>query len=230
MIAVHASIVDVRREPVERSTDLLAAAGAVCSGEVATRGGSLVPHPPIERKTERYRTFGLLCPLGEVLDLSSAGMKLRSGPRGPSFAKGESRRWSIEVGKESIFVDGIIRWKKRRGLRQVEIGIEFDELDDDARVLLEHIAKTGTMHESAGQSLRVRASVEILDLYKLFHVAPDATADEIRHAYRQLVKSLHPDSPGGGDPQAMDEATKAWSVLRDPKRRAKYDAMREDAA
>ena len=183
-----------------------------------------------ERQADRYRTFGLLCPLGDVLDLSEAGMRLRCGPKRPTFNKGETRRWSLEVGKESLQIDGVVRWKRRRGLRQLEIGIEFESLDDDSRTLLRYVARTGTMHETAGKAIRVRASVEIADLYALFHVTPDAGADEIRHAYRQLVKSLHPDATDGGDPKALDEATKAWPILRDPKRRARYDAMRSNAA
>lgn len=52
---------------------------------------------------------------------------------------------------------------------------------------------------------------------------PDASTEEIRAAYRALARRLHPDASGrtSGEMAALNEA---WSVLRDPGRRAVYDA------
>ena len=70
------------------------------------------------------------------------------------------------------------------------------------------------------------------DLYALLGVAPDADAREIARAYRQRLREVHPDTRGGppdgphfetADLQALQEA---YAVLRDPARRARYDAQR----
>lgn len=71
--------------------------------------------------------------------------------------------------------------------------------------------------------------------YDVLGVPEDATVEEIRHAYRVLVRRHHPDhlGEGGNDPRARAEAearirelTAAWQELRDPGRRAAYDRRR----
>jgi hypothetical protein len=61
--------------------------------------------------------------------------------------------------------------------------------------------------------------------YDTLGVRPDATAAEIREAYRRLARRHHPDR-GAADPQAMAAINEAYRVLSDPARRAMYDAAR----
>jgi molecular chaperone DnaJ len=63
------------------------------------------------------------------------------------------------------------------------------------------------------------------DYYELLGVSPDASDEQIKRAYRKLARELHPDSTGG-DAEAearFKEVSKAYEVLRDPERRARYD-------
>jgi curved DNA-binding protein CbpA len=67
-----------------------------------------------------------------------------------------------------------------------------------------------------------------LDPYKTLQVDAEADADVIRAAYRRLALKYHPD--GGETPERgrrMAELNAAWEVLRDPQRRAAYDAGRQ---
>lgn len=57
--------------------------------------------------------------------------------------------------------------------------------------------------------------------YEALGVAKDATADEIRAAYRKLAKKHHPDK--GGDKERMAAINDAYAVLSDPNRRKRYD-------
>jgi hypothetical protein len=66
------------------------------------------------------------------------------------------------------------------------------------------------------------------DYYRLLAVAPDATLDEIKRAYRRLALQYHPDH-NPDDPEAearFKEITLAYGVLSDPERRTAYDRAR----
>ncbi len=53
---------------------------------------------------------------------------------------------------------------------------------------------------------------------------PDASAEEVRAAYRRLARTHHPDARGGIGTPEMAAINEAWQVLSDPARRAVYDA------
>jgi curved DNA-binding protein CbpA len=66
--------------------------------------------------------------------------------------------------------------------------------------------------------------VERETYYDRLGVAPTATAADIRSAYRDLARALHPDRANGSPSPRMAAVNEAWSVLGDPARRAEYDA------
>jgi DnaJ domain len=62
------------------------------------------------------------------------------------------------------------------------------------------------------------------DHYRTLGVAPTASAEEVRRAYRRLVRQHHPDH--GGESAVFREVAVAWRVLGDADRRAAYDRER----
>lgn len=57
--------------------------------------------------------------------------------------------------------------------------------------------------------------------YETLGVAPRATPDEIKSAYRRLARRHHPDV--NGDPLIFKQANEAYEVLSDPEKRRAYE-------
>lgn len=64
------------------------------------------------------------------------------------------------------------------------------------------------------------------DYYETLGVGRDASAEEIRSAYRRLARENHPDvnkDPAAGE--RFSEIAEAYEVLRDPEKRERYDRV-----
>src|SRR5256884_9050299 len=69
-------------------------------------------------------------------------------------------------------------------------------------------------------------AVAFRDYYEVLGVPRDASAEDIRRAYRKLAREYHPDV--NKDPAAEDrfkEVSEAYEVLRDPEKRERYDRL-----
>lgn len=65
-----------------------------------------------------------------------------------------------------------------------------------------------------------------MTLYEVLGVSPDATAEEIRKAYRRLAREWHPDNNSSLDAtRRMAEINAAYEALSDPEKREAYDAQ-----
>ncbi|MGY6554411.1 MAG: DnaJ C-terminal domain-containing protein [Wenzhouxiangella sp.] len=70
--------------------------------------------------------------------------------------------------------------------------------------------------------------MEFKDYYKTLGVKPEASADEIKRAYRKLARKYHPDVSKEADAEAkFKELGEAYEVLKDPEKRAQYDQLRQ---
>jgi len=62
------------------------------------------------------------------------------------------------------------------------------------------------------------------DYYKILGVSRDASEEEVKKAFRKLAHVYHPDKSGGNEAK-FKEASEAYAVLSDKKKRAQYDAV-----
>jgi curved DNA-binding protein len=69
--------------------------------------------------------------------------------------------------------------------------------------------------------------MQFKDYYKTLGVEQDASADEIRRAYRKLARKYHPDRSTESDSEdRFKELGEAYEVLKDPEKRKEYDQLR----
>lgn len=69
--------------------------------------------------------------------------------------------------------------------------------------------------------------MEFKDYYKMMGLTPEATADEIKRAYRKLARKYHPDvSQEKQAEEKFKELGEAYEVLKDPEKKSAYDRLR----
>ena len=72
--------------------------------------------------------------------------------------------------------------------------------------------------------------MDFVDYYKTLGLSKNASADEIKKAYRKLARKLHPDlNPNDKDAhKKFQQINEANEVLSDPEKRKKYDQYGQD--
>jgi len=71
--------------------------------------------------------------------------------------------------------------------------------------------------------------MEFKDYYAILDISRDASADEIKRAYRKLARKYHPDVSKEPDAEEkFKELGEAYEVLKDPEKRKAYDEFGKD--
>jgi DnaJ-class molecular chaperone len=63
--------------------------------------------------------------------------------------------------------------------------------------------------------------------YSVLDVHPEASAEDVKAAYQNLLLALHPDKNLGRESAELHLVLQAWKVLGDPEERRRYDARRQ---
>ncbi len=126
--------------------------------------GSSFELPPQLRKTEnnarrcgRVRCQWTHCNLGEVLDISATGIRIKCKRR-PAAENGARISINIEGIDGAFDVSGRIVWRKKVGMFRWEVGIELDEPSLEARKGLSLIARSALTNDSMAAHDRTRKS------------------------------------------------------------------------
>src|SRR5438270_7016037 len=67
-----------------------------------------------------------------------------------------------------------------------------------------------------------------VNYYDLLQISPHAEVDTIERVYRILAGRYGPENPLTSDPERFEQLTAAYTMLRDPLSRARYDRTLED--
>jgi hypothetical protein len=189
------------------------------------------------RGAPRQPTETLNCHLGEVLDISSTGVRVRC-PSKPPFSPGAvtTITFTFQGGKLQVRVQE--RWRKRRGLRGAhEIGMMFVKNSPNVLKAIESLVKFGFLCPDAvagekpqpkpKKKPKLQVSVDLPDYYAVLSLTPDARDDDVHAAYRKLARQYHPDA--NPSPDAQDRfigICEAYKILSDPEQRQNYDLRR----
>lgn len=200
------------------------------------------------RAATRLNPVGISCKYGNIVDMSQNGARIRSAK--PHTVKvGSLLQLSIGTATTKVEVQAKVMWirEARKGLDAHDMGVRFVDLAPGVGDEILELARFGFVRRKPGEkpagaaaastpigeappasstSGSSRVGNDLDDLYAALSVAQDATAEEIHKAFRDKARQVHPDRNKSPDAEAkFAYLSKAYSVLRDPENRAKYDAL-----
>lgn len=174
--------------------------------------------------------------MGTVVDLSTGGARVMC-EKAAKLAPGDPLQLTVSTESQCVRVQARVAWVHRPLMGKAEVGLQFVGVRPGVQAALYQLGKFGCISadrapgtepepDRHGEQQGVRATMEIEDLYVAFGLTPEATDDEIREAYRRLAREMHPDRcKEEGAPERFAHLAKAYSVLRDPEKRKRYDDL-----
>ena len=145
---------------------------------------------PERRRAARYDTTVLNCHLGEVLDLSATGLRVRCSGK-PPLKQGDLTKITITSPSDGLYAAAMVAWIKRRGWKSFEMGLRFTDAKPALAYAAENMASSGLVRgaEAPPQSQpRVPAAkVELVNHYSVLGVPYSASTQEIHAAFRLLA-------------------------------------------
>jgi hypothetical protein len=196
-------------------------------------------HRPL-RKEERFRTNLLSTDLGTVVDISGSGVRVRVfGRTGASIGQVVPLTIRSPQGKVTVHSRVVRVGKPAPGEgRGTDVCFTFLDATPALRNAIAYLGRFGFIPRlgfgdpvSAAGAARAdgqtgrRRRRQLPDYYGVLGLTPDASADDIRHAYHQLARRYHPDHSRNTESVGVFEAlAEAYKTLRDSAKRAEYDA------
>ncbi|HEX4792410.1 MAG TPA: DnaJ domain-containing protein [Humisphaera sp.] len=188
-----------------------------------------------KRSEERFTTDVLTSNLGEVVDLSGSGVRVRPSKK-VNVGVGQLVSVVLKSDQCQVTLKSRVVRIGRGSSGGPEIGLAFVEIKPGLRAALHNLARFGFIprleeakaeKESAAANAVMPKLKAVADYYGLLAIAPTSTHEQIRVAYHQAVRRCHPDASRSADQVLMFQAiSEAYRVLRDPERRRQYDIKR----
>ncbi|MEM7576353.1 MAG: DnaJ domain-containing protein [Planctomycetota bacterium] len=197
------------------------------------KGGKNTPAP---RRHKRHVGKGKArCELGDVLDISAGGMRVQC-PGKPPLKSGAAATIRVKTSAGSETLNVRCCWVRRSGLfGKWQIGLKFIGITDQQAERLGIIAEYGFIpehkqpkkpepqqdadnsNESQGEANQDAARLDesLIPHFAALELEPGADAQQIRDAYRRLVRTCHPDV------SKSDEARTQFLKIQQA-----YDALR----
>lgn len=192
------------------------------------------------RKADRHTTNILNCKVGEIVDISTTGMKIKCACK-PPIKVGQVLEAKLESTSHRLPVTGQVMWIRRKGLKSFEVGIQFVNLKKSVIAAIESLGLFGFIDLEAAAAAKqkkygkattsnhetIRAAISLPDYYGILEINSNSTPDEIQLAFRNLARKYHPDVAKTQDAaKKFIEISQAYDILRDVETRQSYDLRR----
>ena len=182
-----------------------------------------------KRRYPRFSTNVIACSLGDVVDLSAGGIRLRGRGKTP-VCRGQIIPLTLKAHDSETVTKARVVHIRRVGLRTWEAGFAFVDLRPSLVNDIEHLGKTGEIpHWTYIPPRMVRAEASLPDYYGALGLKQNAKLEDIRKSFHARAKKFHPDV--NPDPSASSKFVRvieAYKILRDPEKRKKYDLLYAD--
>ncbi len=212
------------------------------------------------RVAPRHDAVGLRCGIGDLVDLSTSGMRVQ-GTGKCALIVGQLLPLVISNGGQNLRVQAQVAWvtKPALGKGQFQAGLRFIDLRPGLTAALSQFAQFGCVNTSselgggdAGVSdtghpggaassgghtantarpQQQAMRVDVENLYANLGVSMDASDADIKKAFHQLAMKYHPDRNIGEDTtERFAMLNKSYMVLKDPETRRRYDDLLKRSA
>ena len=193
-------------------------------------GSKTTPQALIDkRRYPRFSTKLITCSLGDVVDLSAGGIRLRGRGKTP-VCRGQIVPLTLKAHDSQAITKARVVHIRRVGLRTWEAGFAFVDLRPSLVNDIENLCRTGEIPQWTYIPPRmIQAEATLPDYYGALGLKPSAKLEDIRKAFHVRAKKLHPDV--NPDPAAAGKfmrTVEAYKVLKDPDKRKKYDLLYAD--
>jgi hypothetical protein len=182
-----------------------------------------------KRRYPRFTTDLIACPLGDVVDVSSGGIRLRGRGKAP-VCRGQIIPLTLRARDSEVTIKARAVHIRRVGLRVWEAGFAFVDIRPTLMSDIDRLGRTGEIpHWTHVPPRMIRAEASLPDYYGVLGVRQNAKWEDIRKAFHTRAKKYHPDA--NPDPDAAGKFVRvieAYKVLKDPDKRKKYDLLYAD--
>lgn len=196
-----------------------------------------------KRRAERHKTDALGCELGDVVDVSELGMRIRCKSK-PPIKVGQIFPMKLQSDSARLQVTAQVVRMVRVGFRGCELGVQFVNLKPSVVAAILSLVMFGCIDFQAAAEARkrrevrnagsasaserapaVRATADLPNYYAVLGVNSSDSTEEIHRAYRKLAMKYHPDVCRTEDgARKFIEISQAYDVLGDSDSRQLYDA------
>jgi len=99
------------------------------------------------RRTGRVRCRNVRSSIGEVVEVSGSGLRIRSRTK-PPVREHQQFELSLHVLGRDVTIGSRAIWVRKRGWRRWEMGVQFTRVTDDARRSLKDLVRASMINEA----------------------------------------------------------------------------------